>query len=212
MVTVRGTRIYVRTNSSDIIAAIRNLYDQEYDHIRISNPKIIIDVGANIGSSAIFFAKKYPNARIIALEPEEHNFAILLRNTKNYQNITAVKAAVWGSFEKRTIQIRSASYLGFTISDTNNEIESSGQTVNCTTIDGIMKEHDIDSVDLLKMDIEGAEKDVLEKSSGWIDRVDVLCAELHDRICMGCDRAFYLATKDFKTFERHGEKITAYRN
>ena len=75
-----------------------------------------------------------------------------------------------------------------------------------------MKEHDIDSIDLLKMDIEGAEKDVLEKSSGWIDRVDVLCAELHDRICMGCDRAFYLATKDFRTFERHGEKITAYRN
>jgi hypothetical protein len=75
-----------------------------------------------------------------------------------------------------------------------------------------MKEHDIDSIDLLKMDIEGEEKDVLEKSSGWIDRVDVLCAELHDRICMGCDRAFCLATKDFRTFERHGEKITAYRN
>jgi hypothetical protein len=39
-----------------------------------------------------------------------------------------------------------------------------------------------------------------------------MTVELHDRISMGCTRAFYLATKDFDVFEIHGEKITAYRN
>ena len=69
----------------------------------------------------------------------------------------------------------------------------------------------IESIDLLKMDIEGGEKDVLENAQGWIDCVDTITVELHDRICMGCDRAFYLATKDFVRFEKQGEKVTAYR-
>jgi hypothetical protein len=60
MVTVRGTRIYVRTNSSDIIAAIRNLYDQEYDHIRISNPKIILMLRQTLGQAPYFLQKNIP--------------------------------------------------------------------------------------------------------------------------------------------------------
>ncbi len=75
-----------------------------------------------------------------------------------------------------------------------------------------MEKYSIDKIDLLKMDIEGGEKNVLENSSDWIDSVDIITVELHDRICVGCDRAFYLSTKDFKTFEKHGEKITAYKN
>ena len=74
-----------------------------------------------------------------------------------------------------------------------------------------MQNYDIDTIDIFKMDIEGGEKDVLEDATEWMGKVDVFTAELHDRICMGCDRAFYLATKDFVRFEKHGEKVTAYR-
>jgi len=74
-----------------------------------------------------------------------------------------------------------------------------------------MNEHGIESIDLLKMDIEGGEKDVLENSQEWIGSVSAMTIELHDGISMGCSRAFYLATKDFKVFETHGEKVTAYR-
>jgi hypothetical protein len=79
-------------------------------------------------------------------------------------------------------------------------------------MESLMKDNDIDSIDLLKMDIEGGEKNVLENSSDWIDSVRAMAVELHDRICMGCTRAFYIATKDFKIFEKHGEKIIAYRD
>ena len=47
--------------------------------------------------------------------------------------------------------------------------------------------------------------------SADIGVVKILTVELHDRINKGCSWAFYLATKDFKTFEQHGEKVTAYR-
>ncbi len=75
----------------------------------------------------------------------------------------------------------------------------------------LLTKYGFESIDLLKMDIEGGEKNVLESASDWVDLVKVMTVELHDRICMGCSRAFYLSTQNFQTFEKHGEKVTAYR-
>lgn len=209
---IDGATIHLRTNTPDIRVAVSSLIDKEYEDIRCENPKVILDAGANIGTSAVHFARKYPEARIIAVEPEEGNFEMLLKNTEDYPNVTAVKAAIWGSDDKRTIQNRNTGHWGYTISETENQVESTGQEINCLTMETLMKEHEVETIDILKMDIEGGEKDVLEKASGWIESVNILTVELHDRICMGCDRAFYLATQDFKTFEKHGEKVTAYRD
>lgn len=209
---IAQTKIYLRTNTPDLQVAVSSLVDGEYEQIRCKDPQFIVDAGANIGTSAVHFAKKYPEASIIAIEPEEGNYEMLLKNTQGYPNVTAIKAAIWGSDDKRTIQNRNTGHWGYTISETENQVESTGQEIDCLTINSLMKKHEKEFIDILKMDIEGGEKDVLEKSSEWIDAVNVITVELHDRICMGCDRAFYLATQDFKTFEKHGEKVTAYRD
>lgn len=211
-VRIHGTSLYVRTNTPDLDVAISSLFKKEYDHIRLEDPKIIIDAGANIGTSAIFFAEKYPNAQIIAVEPEDANFDLLLKNTSRFENILAIKAAIWGVADKRTIQNRFTGQWGYTVADTSNKTESTGQEIHCITIKSLLENHGLGRIDLLKMDIEGGEKSVLENSSDWIDSVGILTVELHDKICMGCDRAFYLSTKDFKTFEKHADKVTAYRN
>ena len=184
---------------------------KEYDYLSLSSPKTIIDAGANIGTSSIFFARKYPGAHILAAEPKISNFELLKKNTQNYHNIVPIKAALWSKNCTRTIQNRFTGHWGHTVSETENRTESTGQKVNCVTVVSLMEEHGIESIDLLKMDIEGGEKDVLENSQVWIDSVDTMTVELYDRICMGCDRAFYLATEDFVKFEKHGEKVTAYR-
>jgi FkbM family methyltransferase len=211
-VVINGVTVHVRTNTPDLEVAISSLFEKEYNHIRTLDPKVIIDAGANIGTSAIFFAEKYPHAKIIAIEPEESNFVLLLENVKDYQNVFAVKAAVWGSPDKKTIKNRFTGHWGYTISETSNKTESTGQEIDCITIKSLMENYEIKSIDILKMDIEGGEKDVLENSGAWIDSVDVITVELHDRICMGCSRAFYLSTKDFVQFEKHGEKVTAYKD
>jgi len=211
-VRVGGTNIYVRTNTSDLNAAKDGLFDKEYENIRCSDPRVIIDAGAYIGTSAIFFAKKYPNARILALEPEESNFNMLLKNTETYENIIPIKSALWGVVGKKIIQYRYTGHWGYGISDTHNRTETTGQEIDCVTVGSLMKEYSFDKIDLLKMNIEGGEKDVLENSSDWIDSVNIMMVELHDRICMGCSRAFYLSTKDFKTIEPDGHKVTAYKN
>lgn len=211
IISINGFKIYVRTNSPDVKVAISSLYFKEYDSIRCFNPKIIIDAGANIGTSSIFFAEKYPNALIIAIEPEEMNYKLLVKNTSSYKNIITINSALWGTIEKRTLQNRFTGHWGYTIANTTNSIETTNQEIKCITMESIIKTYTIDSIDILKMDIEGSEKNVLENSKKWIDLVKVLSVELHDRICIGCDRAFYLATKDFEVFEKNKEKVTAYK-
>jgi FkbM family methyltransferase len=210
-VNIGDTDIYVRTNTSDLIVAVSCLHDKEYDVIRCSDPKVIIDAGAYIGMSTIFFAEKYPHARIIAVEPGEGNFELLRKNTKRYGNVTAIKAAIWHTNETRAIKHRHTSYWGLTVTDTQNKVEPTGQQIDCITVASLMEAHSIERIDLFKMDIEGGEKNVLENSSDWIDAVEILTVELHDRISEGCTGAFHQATREFAHFETHGEKVTAYR-
>ncbi len=96
-ISINGNQVYVRTNTSDLEVAISSLYRREYDHIDLSEPGVIIDAGANIGTSSIFFARKYPGARIFAIEPETSNFTLLKKNTRKYRNIVPIKAAIWGN-------------------------------------------------------------------------------------------------------------------
>lgn len=209
---IGGVEVTVRTSTPDLRVAIHSLFDKEYDAIRCPDPKTILDAGANIGTSAIFFARKYPNAKILAVEPEAGNFELLQKNVRNYKNVIPVKAAIWGSPGMRMVQNRFTGSWGFTVSETHKKSQATGQEVECVTIPSLMKEYGMERIDLLKMDIEGGEKDVLENAADWIDRVGVMTVELHDRICMGCDRAFYLATKDFVRFEKSYDKVTAYRS
>jgi hypothetical protein len=56
-----------------------------------------------------------------------------------------------------------------------------------------MKEYTIDKIDVLKIDIEGSEKEVFENSSQWINLVNVFFIELHDRMKDGCAKSFFNA-------------------
>jgi len=68
-------------------------------------------------------------------------------------------------------------------------------------MDNIIQEFDINMIDLLKVDIEGSEKEVFQHHKTWIGSVDTIAIELHDRIKEGCSAAFNIATRSF-TFDR----------
>lgn len=211
-VTLLGQPIFIRSATPDLKVAISSLAESEYAGIECEAPEVIIDAGANIGTSAIFFALRYPEAKIFAIEPERGNFDMLVRNTSRFKNIVPICAALWGTHERRTVQSRNTGHWGYTVAETANQTESTGQEIECITLNELMEQHGIREISLLKMDIEGGEKAVLETSSSWMNRVKILTIELHDRICPGCTDAFKAATKDFARFDRHGEKFTAYRH
>lgn len=211
-ITISETEIYIRTNTPDLQVAISSLCEGEYKNIRLIDPKYIIDAGANIGTSAIFFSRRYPAAKIIAIEPEQSNFELLVKNTSSIKNITRINAALWGVPARKEIKNRFTGQWGYTVSNTEEQSELTGQEIDCITMDMLMEDYGIKNIDFVKMDIEGGEKNVFEHSSTWIDNVKVLTVELHDRICIGCSRAFYLATENFSLLEKHGEKVTIYKD
>ncbi len=203
--------IYVRTSTPDLNIALSWLIEGEYDDVESSNVSVIVDAGAHIGISSIYFACKYPRAQIFAIEPESDNYNLLLINTYKYKNIIPLKAAIWGQQTARSILDRLTGTWGYTISETDNRTIPTGQKVDCITVKSLLEKYNLETIDILKMDIEGSEQNVLENSEAWIDKVKIISAELHDRICTGCERAFYNATKEFARFEKNGEKVTAYR-
>ena len=208
---VNGTKVVLRTSTPDFEVAQSCLLFGEYAHLKCTMPQVILDAGANIGASSIYFAKRFPDAKIYAIEMEDENYALLCRNVRQYRNIVPVKAAIAAKAEVRQIYDRLTGPWGYTISRTQNPRCLTGQTVSTITIDELLEAEGVSEIDILKMDIEGGEKEVFQEAGNWVRHTNIIVVELHDRICMGCDRAFYFATKDYDRFERHGEKMTAYR-
>jgi FkbM family methyltransferase len=168
------------------------------------SPTTIVDVGAHIGMASILFAIQYPAARIIAIEPEPSNFAALVRNTTPYKTITPIHAALWREDGEVFLGASQAHPKGaFQL------VKDGGLQVRAVTMDTVMRETGIDSIDLLKVDIEGAEIEIF-KSCPWIRKVRVLTIELHDRLRPGCTWAVKNATKDFH-FTQQGEVTVFYR-
>jgi FkbM family methyltransferase len=175
--------VFLRLSTSDVCSYrdVLICQDKPYDpRIPDFNPRTIVDIGAHIGMASLLFAHRYPTARIIAVEPEPANFAALVKNVFPYRNIAPVQAALWKDdgdvgLGKSTAHSKGA----FAIA------EHGEQRVRAVTMDTLMKESGLTTIDFLKIDIEGAEKEVFQNCA-WIKNVRVIAIELHDRIRPGC--------------------------
>jgi Methyltransferase FkbM domain len=79
------------------------------------------------------------------------------------------------------------------------------------TVPEIMREHGLDRIDLLKVDIEGSEMEVFSHADAWIGSVDAISVELHDRFKPGCSSAFFKAVEDFPVRLERGEDVFTAR-
>jgi FkbM family methyltransferase len=207
-----GKSLKVRMGTSDISVFEGVLVNEEYDLSFLSlSPRIILDVGANVGFTSVFFANRYPQSRIFAVEPEESNFRALLENTKPYQNIVAIRAAVWNKRGKVQIMNRQAENWAFQVVDLEKNAGSA--LVNALTIDDLIKITGEKTVDVLKIDVEGAEVEVCGgNAENWLGKVCVIVIELHDRFREGCSVALNKAISG-RGFERtrRGEHTILFR-
>jgi FkbM family methyltransferase len=175
------------------------LLDGEYDFPLEHSPKVIVDAGAHVGLTSIWFATRYPKATIIAIEPERANYKLMVRNLAAFPNVTPVEAALWSHRGVVAIDDPGAGTWGFQTAELNGKA-TSGATVESLTVEDIMERFHLDRIDLLKVDIEGAEKEVFSDPGAvkWTDAVDAIEVELHDRFQPGCSRAFFSRVGDFK--------------
>ncbi|CBK42103.1 putative Methyltransferase, FkbM family [Nitrospira defluvii] len=199
---------YLRIGSADVLTYRQIFVDEEYAFEPSRTPRSIIDAGANIGLATLYFANRFPDASIISVEPEGHNYRLLEKNVSAYPQIKTVQAAIWKDNEEISVIDPGLGEWGYQTAAGEGLLTSpSRHAVQGLTIDRLMADHGIDFVDILKIDIEGAEKEVFENPFLWIDRVGVLIIELHEHLKIGCNRNFYNATNHFSSEWLQGENV-----
>lgn len=137
-----------------------------------SETPYIIDGGANIGLSALYFKQLYPQSRIIAFEPDEIIFPVLERNlqTFGHADVQLLRRALWSAETKLNFMSEGAD--GGRVAQVDDQ---QNQTVRAVRLRDYLDE----PVDLLKLDIEGAETEVLIDCADRLENVERLFVEFH---------------------------------
>jgi len=178
--------VYLRSDDVDREVFAQVFLDEQYGYIKgAAQVATIVDAGAHIGLASVHFARLFPEARVIALEPDAANFELLCRNVAPFSNVTPLRAALWHRTGKVSIQNPDAASFAFAVKDTD------GDGISAFSVPDLMRQIGTSRIDVFKMDIEGAEKPIFEHHDGWLGSVGVLLIELHDRMVPGCARSVY---------------------
>lgn len=201
--------VLLRLRTTDVLLFSEIFLDVQYVCDLPVRPQVIVDAGANIGLASLFYAHRYPEAKIIAIEPEASNFEMLRENTTSYPNIIALRAALWNkNCDLNIVDPGDGFWDYFSFRTSVPEptgTNSKHRLIRGLTLDRLMKDNGVDYIDLLKVDIEGAEKEVFESPANWINRVGAVAVELHDRFRDGCSDSVFTATADFDYKWERGE-------
>ncbi|MCX6554745.1 MAG: FkbM family methyltransferase [Candidatus Aminicenantes bacterium] len=174
------------------------------------NPKFIIDAGAYTGLSTLYYSLKYPQAKIAAIEPDASNFEILKKHTEKLPNIIRIKAGVWHKNAFLKFVDKNVEEWSFQVEEVSGFEK---YDVEAVTIDAVLKKAGFDRIDILKLDIEGSEKELFSGNYDvWMDKVNIIVIELHDKKKNGCTESFYSAVDEAKWKEyREREKVILVR-
>ena len=152
------------------------LLDEEYSLPEAAAPELILDVGANIGLAALYFRARYPSAEIVAIEPDPETFAKLERNVAGDPRIRPVNAAA-AAEPGEVLLFRPP---GYSIASSLRRSDDRGAyaRVRAETLDRLCSELGLARIDLVKIDVEGAE---LEAFRGFsrLDAVPLIVGEAH---------------------------------
>ena len=167
---LKGNTVFYK-NGMELLHSLREIYIGEIYKMKFDSPTpYILDCGSNIGLSILYLKENHPGAIIIAFEPDDNNFLLLEKNTKQLSNVTLLKSAVWK--ENGTIQFDSTGTLGSKIV---NETGIQSKLINAVRL----RDYITVPVDFLKLDIEGAEYEVLKDCGDKLHFVNNLFIEYH---------------------------------
>lgn len=189
--------IHLRPDTSDQEVFDQIFLDREYDLNLPFVPEIIVDAGANIGLTSVFFANKYPGAKIISIEPEASNYNALVKNTAYYMSIVPIHAAIWNEPGLVEVLDVGTGEWGFMLSQRNGPQEGIGQ-IQAITIQEILNDLQLSHIDILKMDIEGSEKELFSTNfETWLPKIRCLIIEIHDNLKKGTSKTVLKALSKY---------------
>lgn len=153
----RKLSIQLFEGSPDIAALKEIFIDGEYSWDAISNPKIILDLGAHTGNTALYFHHKFPDAIIYAVEASPRTYGRLIENVKNIPNIRPIFGAI-SDVDGTVAFYESQSSLGSSLYIREGAV--SKVEVPSFTLETFFKNNGLGKVDFIKIDIEGSEEKI----------------------------------------------------
>ena len=151
----------------------------------------IVDLGANTGLASIFFAHRFPNAGVVAVEPARDNYRLLATNAQFRPSIMPVEAAIASRDGQLALQDRAPSgetLQAWAYRTVDQAGDAGSYAVQALSMPTLMLRHGLGFVDILKIDIEGAEHDLFASGTElWLPRVRVILVETHERFVPGVD-------------------------
>ena len=182
--------IQLRGGPSSDLQVFRQIFlDQEYQPLVGGGERIgsVLDLGANIGLASIYFLNRFPDATILAVEPNPDNAEMCRRNLRPYgKRARVLEGAVW-VHEGELALSRDGFGDGREWASSVVEIPETGtaEKVKCWTMPQLLDALGTGGrADLVKIDIEGAEEPLFRADAGvWLGKVRNLCIELHGKAC-----------------------------
>jgi FkbM family methyltransferase len=201
--------LYFRKIISDRVMFEQLFIKKQYDIEVGFEPKVILDLGANVGFASVLFANRFPTAKIFAIEPDEQNFRVAQKNTSPYDNIRLVKGAVWHKPESINLVDLGYGEASYMVTAGTGE-----HTVRAYTIKEIMGLMGTSEIDILKMDVEGAEKEIFEVGAEeWVPQSKIIIVETHDRYKKGTSKAIFKTMVNYNfSLELSGENLVFYND
>lgn len=177
-------KVYIRRKTKDT-ATFEEIFNDNIYNLKLPiDPETIIDAGANVGFASLFFKIKYPASRIALVEIENENVTMIKKNLKGLKDIKIYHKGLFNKIAFFKVEDPFHASNSFVIKEVS---ENEPFDVESTTVDVIMAENNFHTLDILKIDIEGAEKDLFEKNyESWLPKVKIVMIETHDRMVPKC--------------------------
>jgi FkbM family methyltransferase len=173
-----GIKLSYAANRGDIRALVETWFEEAYAlPVDIKHGGNIVDLGANIGATSVWLARRFECRRLIAVEPSSRNVRLTRLNlAQNSIPGEVVEAAIGPEDGVAYFAEDDDSMLG--------RLGSSGTRIPVISMPTLLQRFSPeDRISVLKMDVEGAEADLLDGDLSWLARVDSVVAEIHaDRI------------------------------
>lgn len=212
----QGNKYYLRVGSTDFLVFDQVIIEEEYKPIidlikqknKSSGKLNIIDAGANVGFTSLYFSQAFDNSLIVGIEPDSKNFQALYSNialnNKN-ENIKVMHAGIWGIDSELAINNSYSDGREWSLSLREVDRTETGYIkIKAYGLSTLMASHSIKVVDILKIDIEGGEKNLFDEWSKYphiFKLIKFIAIEIHDELA---DRNFInlcLKQNGFEIFE-----------
>jgi FkbM family methyltransferase len=175
-VRLRGdTKIRYRLNKGDL-HSIREIWFEEAYRLPFEDPSgVLLDLGANIGMTSVWLAKRFSFTQVIAVEPDPSNAALARQNFELNGIAGHVLEAAIGPLDGTArFKFSELSNLG--------RLSEEGSLVSMISVGTLIKTFNVAKLALIKIDIEGGEQALFDGPTGWLASTDAIIIEFHPTI------------------------------